>query len=155
MNQGYCHHGRTSFATWHRPYLVLLEVRSHIITLDQLIHTSLPQQEIQNVALELANEYPEAERFLWQFAAQTLRQPYWGWDRAATIVPPDEVIALTHLDITTPNLQIENVPNPFFSYRFGPGQTDSFAPFGPLAGWPETARNPDANGVTDIAELRA
>ncbi|KAI5778031.1 hypothetical protein EDC01DRAFT_713255 [Geopyxis carbonaria] len=59
---GYCTHASVLFATWHRPYLVLLE------------------QELQKHAFYEARTWPRgAQRSRWEAVAQRIRLPYWDW----------------------------------------------------------------------------
>jgi len=60
--RSYCHHGQTTFATWHRPYMLLFE------------------QVIYEYMRDLADtKYSGDERKAMLFAADNWRLPYWDW----------------------------------------------------------------------------
>ncbi|KAL0467683.1 hypothetical protein QR685DRAFT_366309 [Neurospora intermedia] len=58
---GYCPHGETIFATWHRPYVALFE------------------QTLVSHALAIASRYPPSLLPAYTDAARTLRLPFWDW----------------------------------------------------------------------------
>ncbi|KAK0749661.1 common central domain of tyrosinase-domain-containing protein [Schizothecium vesticola] len=61
-NRGsYCHHGETTFATWHRPYLLLLE------------------QVIYEYMKDYAKTFSGKDRDDMLYAAGQWRLPYWDW----------------------------------------------------------------------------
>jgi tyrosinase len=61
-NRGsYCHHGETTFATWHRPYMLLLE------------------QVIYEYMKDYAQTFSGRERDDMIYAAGQWRLPYWDW----------------------------------------------------------------------------
>lgn len=111
-----------------------------------------PQQELQRAAKAIAKTY-RVNPTDWEKAANELRQPYWGWDKPETMVPPDQVISSDTVEIIKPpNGTRGSVPNPFKAYRFPPGSTSTFNP--PRNVWALTARHPDGNGQTNVTDLR-
>ncbi|KAJ6493315.1 Di-copper centre-containing protein [Mycena sanguinolenta] len=137
-NSGYCVHGTSLFATWHRPYVVLVE------------------QEVQKIALAIAKEY-SSDHDAWIAAANSLRQPYWGWNTGATLTPPDAVIANQEVNIMIPPAaELLAVSNPFFQYKF-PDATN----MGAMTPCPfhhhttqVTTRNPDSQGRSNTEQLK-
>ncbi|KAH9969746.1 hypothetical protein BC827DRAFT_1277089 [Russula dissimulans] len=109
---GYCTHGSVVFPTWHRPY-----------------------QAVQQAALGIAQQYSDTDR--WTAAARNFRLPYWDW--AASALPPDELIALETVNITTPSGD-QSVPNPLLRYPFNPIHPSFPSPFDQ---WQTTVRHPD------------
>ena len=110
------------------------------------------QQVIQDHARKIAATYT-TDLAAWQQAADDLRQPYWDW--AVKAVPPDEVIALKQVTITTPDGKRTVVDNPLYHYVFNP--IDPSFP-SPYSAWPTTLRQPtsdDADATDDIDRLRA
>ncbi|KAI0297681.1 tyrosinase [Russula brevipes] len=128
---GYCTHGSVLFPTWHRPYVALYE------------------QVMQRHAIDIAGTY-QTDRQRWVTAAQNLRAPYWDW--ASNSVPPDEVISLQNVNITTPDGRTTSVPNPLYQYTFNP--IDPSFP-SPYRSWRTTVRHPNSSGTTDPRGLRA
>ncbi|KAJ3034944.1 hypothetical protein HDV00_004522 [Rhizophlyctis rosea] len=91
----WCHHGRTTFPTWHRPYMQVLE------------------QEIQAEAKALAKSWGNE----WIEAAETVAFPYWDWAKNATV--PDIFTERTLKIVNPPSGAYENpFPNPLRSYAF-------------------------------------
>jgi len=111
------------FPTWHRPYVGLYE------------------QAVQQAALGIAQQYSDTDR--WTAAARNLRVPFWDW--AASAVPPDEIIALENVDITTPNGD-QSVPNPFLRYTFNPIDPSFTSPWD---GYQTTVRHPEDSDPVD------
>ncbi|KAG8945788.1 hypothetical protein FRC03_001635 [Tulasnella sp. 419] len=117
---GYCTHGTVLFPTWHRPYVAGYE------------------QFIQQNALIIAQSYNDPT---WVDAAQRLRAPYWDWAAQGQAVPPDEIINMPQVTITTPSGR-QSVTNPFWGYTFHPIDPSFGAPF---SGWRKTLRRPASN----------
>ncbi|KAH9484703.1 Tyrosinase [Psilocybe cubensis] len=133
--RGYCVHRTPLFPTWHRPYIVLFE------------------QEVQKIAREIAAAYTH-DRPAWEEAAAALRQPYWGWDNIATVVPPLQVTTSPTVNIVKAHSPTPvSVPNPFLTYAYPAGANSVFSP--PFNIWPRTTRHPDASGNSQPALLRA
>ncbi|KAH9484704.1 Tyrosinase [Psilocybe cubensis] len=134
-DRGFCVHGTPLFPTWHRPYIVLFE------------------QEVQRIARRIAATYThDTDR--WNIEAAFLRQPYWGWDQIATVVPPPEVISAPMVSIVKPDSPAEVlVPNPFLTYTYPAGANAVFG--APFNAWPRTARYPDGLGISQPAKLQA
>ncbi|PPQ86816.1 hypothetical protein CVT25_012666, partial [Psilocybe cyanescens] len=132
--RGYCVHRTELFPTWHRPYVVLFE------------------QEVQRIARQIAATYTY-DRPIWEGAALSLRQPYWGWDNLATVVPPDQVISSPTVQIMRPiGPALVSVPNPFLTYTYPANANAVFTP--PFNGWPRTVRYPDGAGNSQPTLLR-
>ncbi|PPQ90313.1 hypothetical protein CVT25_007898 [Psilocybe cyanescens] len=130
---GYCAHGSEIFPTWHRPYVVLFE------------------QEVQRLARQIAATYTY-DRPLWEAAAASLRQPYWGWDNQATVIPPNQVISSTTVQIMRPDRrELVSVPNPFLVYTYPQSANAAF--IAPFNRWPRTVRHPDANWNSQPSRL--
>uniref|UniRef100_A0A8H7Y6A8 tyrosinase n=1 Tax=Psilocybe cubensis TaxID=181762 RepID=A0A8H7Y6A8_PSICU len=132
--RGYCVHQSLLFPTWHRPYVVLFE------------------QEIQKIARELAQAYTH-NRPLWEEAAAALRQPYWGWDNTATMVPPLHITTYpTLMIVKARSTAFVRVPNPFLTYTYPKNGNAGFPP--DFNVWPRTTRYPDASGNSQPDKLR-
>lgn len=91
---GFCPHANILFATWHRPYLALLE------------------QLLGEHAQEAAKAYNSS---IWTKAADELRIPYWDWAAPPQLFP--EVMTAPTVQITTPT-GTKNVKNPLYRYEF-------------------------------------
>lgn len=104
-SMGYCTHGSALFATWHRPYLALVE------------------QRIVAHALNLANRFAAgAARTRWVAAAQRVRLPYWDWAAADLQSAIPAYIQTPKITITSANSQGQptqiTIPNPLYQYAF-------------------------------------
>ncbi|KAH8586174.1 hypothetical protein B0O99DRAFT_656959 [Bisporella sp. PMI_857] len=139
---GYCTHTSILFASWHRPYLALLE------------------QVLYDHIQKIAASYPAESRARYQKAALNFRIPFWDWAR---IPPPGETNLPTFIasekkvKVITPNSNGNEVEidNPLYSYKFHP--------VNPRPGdfydeWAETIRHPNPNAedpkaVSDEGEL--
>ncbi|KAJ7639993.1 hypothetical protein DFH06DRAFT_1430577 [Mycena polygramma] len=131
--QGYSQYGNVLFPTWQRMYLVLFE------------------QALQTAAIKIAATYT-VDQARFKQAALNLRQPYWDW--ALNAVPPDEVIALRQVSVTTPNGQRTQVDNPLYCYTFHPIDPSFPRPF---SNWNTTLRQPTssaANAADNVDRLR-
>ncbi|CAG8820693.1 29691_t:CDS:1, partial [Gigaspora margarita] len=94
---GYCHHGDILFATWHRPYMLLIE--------------SLLANEAKQIALQ----YPDNEKEKYVEAAKQLRHPYWDWADEKSIKGVPEIFLTPEIEINSPQGK-KKVKNPLKSY---------------------------------------
>ena len=105
---------------------------------------------MQQHAINIAQQYQD--QATWLNAAQNLRAPYWDW--ATNTVPPPEVISLQTVNITTPDGNSTDVPNPLYQYTFHP--IDPSFP-SPYQYWQTTIRRPDdfnsQSATTDVQGL--
>ncbi|KAF3940305.1 Tyrosinase [Dactylella cylindrospora] len=102
---GFCHHGTIKFASWHRPYMALME------------------EYIQLHMYAIAEKYPEAERHLWTQAASNWRMPYWDPAKVVeqahyngTGIP--SIVTWPERDVIHPLKGWVTISNPMYSYRF-------------------------------------
>ncbi|KAH9477628.1 Tyrosinase [Psilocybe cubensis] len=131
----YCVHSTDLFSPWHRPYVVLFE------------------QEIQKLAREIASTY-KYDCDSWMESAAALRQPYWGWDKMESVVPPDEIIVETNVQIMKPDCKsLVFVPNPFLTYYYPEGGNSSFVEHFKFR--PNTSRYPNTNWISQTTMLKA
>ncbi|KAH9856478.1 Di-copper centre-containing protein [Lenzites betulinus] len=136
---GYCSHYSVLFPTWHRPYMALIE------------------QEIQKIALDIANRYTNFKED-WVDAAIQLRHPYWDWSKTAR--PPREIYADEQLEVLLPPLgEPGKMNNPFLRYAFQRKSPSFPYPFSE-PGWDDTTHRygkEDANYdiVDSLEELEA
>ncbi|KAL7270646.1 hypothetical protein RUND412_006640 [Rhizina undulata] len=111
----YCYHGDARFATWHRPYLLLIEQR-------------IVEEAVGVVkALQLIQPPPPASIKLndWLKEASKVRLPYWDWTSDASLPPittqPTFNIQLPAFDASSRTWSIKTTtltPNPLYEYRF-------------------------------------
>ncbi|KAI5781541.1 common central domain of tyrosinase-domain-containing protein [Geopyxis carbonaria] len=99
---GYCTHSSALFATWHRPYLSLLE------------------QRINAHARNIAASFTGATAATWRNDATRVRLPYWDWSTNGGAMPAQ----LTQPTVTVTRPGTNGVPtqatiaNPLYAYRF-------------------------------------
>ncbi|KAG1751812.1 common central domain of tyrosinase-domain-containing protein [Suillus lakei] len=110
---GYCNHGAVVFPTWHRPYVLLIEVL--------LFYSNPLETSLNNSALDIEAKNP-SENGVWVNAAKELRFPYWDWadvDVPKNGLPP--VLYEPKVEIMTAGGTKQTVDNPlsFFSYVGG------------------------------------
>lgn len=82
------------------------------------------QQHIHSLALGAPAD--QVERFT--KAAATFRMPYWDWAQGEKGGPVPDFFTTPTIPVTWPDGFQEDIPNPFFSYRFHelvPGDFDS------------------------------
>jgi len=100
-NTGYCTHSMTIFLPWHRPYLALVE------------------QQLNSLAMTIAQKYTGPDKQLWIVAAKKLRLPYWDWAQAR--VAGDSsfpvIMGSSQISVQTPT-GWKSIPNPLFKYTF-------------------------------------
>ncbi|KAI5842810.1 hypothetical protein BZA05DRAFT_359599, partial [Tricharina praecox] len=100
---GYCTHASVLFATWHRPYLALIE------------------QRISAHAVNEGRKFRGAQAGRWQAAAARVRLPYWDWAQDGSAIPA--IIMRPTVTVTRPAAaggqpQQVTIPNPLYQYRF-------------------------------------
>jgi tyrosinase len=101
---GYCTHDSALFATWHRPYLSLIE------------------QRLTAHALNEAGKFSSDVRTRWQNAARRVRLPYWDWSSSDLRSSIPAIIRTPKIFVTRPGTngvptRVE-IPNPLYQYRF-------------------------------------
>jgi tyrosinase len=104
VERGYCPHSNMLFAIWHRPYMLLFE------------------QKLQEIAINIANRFPDSVKSKYQEAANKLRLPYWDWARTIPGNEPifPDILATEKVQvINTDNSQSE-IDNPLFDFKFHP-----------------------------------
>ncbi|KAK3401603.1 hypothetical protein B0T20DRAFT_118549 [Sordaria brevicollis] len=123
-DSGYCPHGETIFAPWHRPYVALFE------------------QTLVSHAINIASRYPASFQSAYIDAARTLRVPFWDWasDSSLPYAVMNETIKVGNTPdsslsaLSPPNTNGTGggsgapsgavgvtVRNPLYSYRFHEG----------------------------------
>ncbi|CAG8476361.1 1811_t:CDS:2 [Cetraspora pellucida] len=102
---GYCHHGDILFPTWHRPYVLLLEM---------LIY----QAARDLVYVDKANNYPAGpETDEYKKEVENIRFPYWDWASPSTLssgVP--SILFDEYVCIDNPKQKNNNIRNPLRAY---------------------------------------
>ncbi|MCJ1284989.1 hypothetical protein MMC26_004326 [Xylographa opegraphella] len=125
---GYCAHGTPTFATWHRPYLAMLEQT----LFRQMANVAERFGRSDKLSPRRKQDYVEA--------AKRFRLPYWDYYRPRdykvtmpgvfqgykTTSPYDyhmpQIFTLQEVMVKTlPDEQLVAMSNPFFQYRFAPG----------------------------------
>ncbi|CAG8567940.1 21643_t:CDS:2 [Dentiscutata erythropus] len=150
---GYCHHGDILFPTWHRPYVLLLEM--------------LIYEAARNIIYDdKANNYPAgSETDEYKKEVEKIRMPYWDWASPSTLtngVP--SILFDEHVLIDNPTQKDVRIRNPLRAYtlpvdlgslilvgdRSNPAQRpyspDSTTPYTPK-GY-ATVRHPDDNYIS-------
>lgn len=131
QGMGYCVHGGPTFATWHRPYTLLME------------------QTLQSRARTVAARFTGSRAAAYRTAAYQLRLPYYDWSDPTTQSSIPAVFTQATISITRPGTNgvpvSSTVPNPLFSYRFQSVDTLQRYFSGNYARWMATTRNPRSN----------
>lgn len=129
---GYAHHNSGLFVPWHRAYLAAYE------------------QIVQELAREIAGQYPVQMRMRYQNAVATLRVPYWDWASDPSL---PGILSQQTLYVNTPTGN-KRITNPLATYVFHPipGPTDFPSDFH-LSSAARTQRTPDDNGNDQLAEI--
>ncbi|CAG8724692.1 8711_t:CDS:2, partial [Funneliformis mosseae] len=102
---GYCHHGDILFPTWHRPYILLLEM---------LIHDAAEEMIRENPDL-----YPPDNNETKEYTKELekLRFPYWDWASPSTIFQGlPSVLFDEYVHVDNPTLQNIKIRNPLRAY---------------------------------------
>ncbi|KAK6530632.1 hypothetical protein TWF281_007471 [Arthrobotrys megalospora] len=110
--RGYCPHGSILFATWHRPYMLILE------------------QALVAAGEEIASKYKTAAlKTKYEAAAKRLRFPYWDWSTAQFESHTPAIVKQATVSVVTPD-GTKSINNPLFAYRFKGEENKPFrAPF--------------------------
>ena len=100
----YCNHQRTTFPTWHRPYLLLFEQRIYKIMMSEIV----PKIS------------PTSEQSIWAIEASHWRLPYWEW--AATQpylqkVGVPQLFTLPKVTVVMPNHGSMAFDNPLWAFK--------------------------------------
>jgi tyrosinase len=127
---GYCTHASGLFATWHRPYLSLIE------------------QRIVAHAISEAKKFQGADKQRYLAAAKRVRIPYWDWAVDNSAIPA--IVKQPMISVIRPGkygrngtkTERVNINNPLYSYRFTDAalKNEYFSGFYIQA--PETLRQP-------------
>jgi tyrosinase len=134
LTPGYAYHNSVLFLPWHRVYLAAYE------------------QIIQELAREIARQYPQGSRTRYESAAESLRVPYWDW-ASSPILP--SILSQRTILINTPN-GVRSLANPLANYVFHPIPSgNEFPQDFPLSRAPRTQRTPDTNGNDQVAAINA
>lgn len=125
---GYCVHGSPVFATWHRPYTLLME------------------QVLVGRAQVIAAKFNGTKAAAYQTAADQLRLPYWDWSDPVTKSDIPAIMTQATVSVTKPGTNgvpvTSTIKNPLFQYTFK-NQATLKQWFGsPWANWMYTTRNP-------------
>ncbi|WPH01836.1 Hypothetical protein R9X50_00469000 [Acrodontium crateriforme] len=122
---GYCTHKSIVFPSWHRAYLALFE------------------QTLVELAVEVAQEYPESSRARMVDAAQKLRLPFWDW----AAKPPSSGQVFPN-SFTQPTVVVngpngeEIIGNPLYQFNISnPSANDPYTGEAFVV-WDETLRYP-------------
>lgn len=122
------------FLPWHRVYLAAYE------------------QVIQELAREIAGQYPRATRTKYQSAVTTLRVPYWDWASSNSM---PTLLSQPTVFVNTPN-GFKGLANPLATYKFHPVPSENeFPQTFPLSKAPRTRRTPDDNGNDQLGQINA
>lgn len=130
---GYCTHGSALFATWHRPYLALIE------------------QRIVAHARNLATRFAAGPiRDRWMNAASRVRLCYWDWAASDLQSSIPTFIRTPRITITTANSagqpQQVQVANPLYQYTFTDLNLKNQNFVGVFRSMAATRRHPTADG---------
>ncbi|KAF8418718.1 hypothetical protein EV426DRAFT_678991 [Tirmania nivea] len=125
---GYCVHGGPLFATWHRPYTLLLE------------------QALQARAVAIAAKFTGSSAAAYRTAADQLRLPYWDWSDPVTRSDIPAIMMQATISVTKPSSNgtpvSSTIPNPLFQYNFQSAATLKQYFSGNYANWMYTTRHP-------------
>ncbi|RPA88543.1 Di-copper centre-containing protein, partial [Choiromyces venosus 120613-1] len=139
-SRGYCTHGNPLFATWHRPYLLLVE------------------QTICGHATSIAARFtgPDAQKY--RDAADRVRIPYWDWSSQVTRSRLPSAVTSQGVTVIQPDAsgapQSTVIANPLYSYKFSNDQNRQTYFAGVFQTIPQTCRQPDGsfNSRNNLAE---
>ncbi|RIA78882.1 hypothetical protein C1645_795240, partial [Glomus cerebriforme] len=145
---GYCHHGDILFPTWHRPYVLLLEML------------------ICEAAEEIVNNYGDGEEAdEYKKELEKVRFPYWDWASPSTLIQGiPSVFFDEYVYIDNPKSKNVRIRNPLRAYTLpvnvgtlslvGDISNPTQRPYNPGAETPytpagyATVRHPDSNYLT-------
>lgn len=128
QGMGYCVHGGPLFATWHRPYTLLIE------------------QALQARAVAIAARFTGSRAAAYRTAADQLRLPYWDWSDPTTRSDIPAPVMQPTISVTTPGTNgtpvTSTIQNPLFQYNFQSAATLRQYFSGNYANWMYTTRHP-------------
>jgi len=131
QGMGYCVHGGPLFATWHRPYTLLLE------------------QALQARAVAIAARFTGSRAAAYRTAADQLRLPYWDWSDPTTRSDIPDPVMQDRISVTKPSSNgtpvSSTIQNPLFQYNFKSAATLRQYFSGNYANWMYTTRHPRSN----------
>ncbi|KAK6544868.1 hypothetical protein TWF694_001548 [Orbilia ellipsospora] len=155
---GYCTHHSAIFLSWHRPYLVLLEVEfSH---LSKIVRTRLmlvAQQTLYRKAVEVANRFSGDAQTRFVRAASGVRLPYWDWSDPTTQSHLPTIVKTATVFVIQPGPSgvptSATIPNPLYAYNFqSQNSTSTF--WADFSRWRTTLRQPNqaAQSQEEVAD---
>ena len=122
----YCAHNKVTFATWHRPYLLLFEVRSLLCNQSGIeSYFSLERRLYDIMIEEIVNPMPDGqEKQLWKIAAQTWRLPYWDWASNSNVpeLLTKELLEIVESASIVGGVKIRKVHNPLWKFSMNTGK---------------------------------
>ena len=125
---GYCIHSSPLFATWHRPYVLLLE---------QVLHER---------AVAVADRFLDLNRDKYVTAADQLRLPYMDWSDPAHRGGFPSSLSSAQIEVTRPSADGTSetlmINNPLYRYDFTSQELSQLT--GRWGIWRYTTRNPDS-----------
>nr|CAG8600510.1 4416_t:CDS:2 [Entrophospora candida] len=151
---GYCHHGDILFPTWHRPYVLLLEM---------LIYEAA--KEI--ISDDTKNYPPGEETNKYKDEVEKIRFPYWDWASPSTLTQGiPSVIFDEYVYVDNPNNSKVRIRNPLRAFTLpqdlgslvlvGDISNPTQRPYSPDATTPytpkgyATVRHPDSNYKSNV-----
>lgn len=100
----YCNHQRTTFPTWHRPYLLLFEQRIYEIMMSEIV----------------SNVSPATEQSIWAIEASHWRLPYWDWSVNQPYLQKagvPQLFTLPTIKVVMPNSGSQVFNNPLWAFN--------------------------------------
>jgi tyrosinase len=127
-SQFYCNHQRTTFPTWHRPYMLLFE------------------QRLYEIMMGIVSKIkPDSEKAIWEIEASHWRLPYWDWAQnqpyLQTVGIP-QLFTLEWITVVMPGRTWKGFPNPLWKFS-NPG--------GKPMGSPDNGQWKIPKGVTPVS----
>jgi tyrosinase len=99
----YCNHQKTTFPTWHRPYLLLFEQRIYEIMMSEIV----------------SGITPTSEQSIWAIEASHWRLPYWDWAADQPYlqnVGIPQLFTLPQVTVVMPNSKSATFNNPLWKF---------------------------------------
>lgn len=132
---GYCTHSSILFATWHRPFLALLE------------------QSLYSAIQGIAQGYPPDIRAKYVDEAKKFRLPYFDWSarvqQGAPYWPAE--ISSSRIRVQDVDGKMKTMDNPLYSYSFAGIPAGDIHPY--YLQFPRTTRHPDSSGRSNDAAV--
>lgn len=136
---GYCTHASILFPTWHRVYLLLIEVNLFASYDYGLWYTEInvysQQQATQTYMQEILGEFPQTDQIAMQPALDAWRFPYWDWALRRDVKTDGQRLSMPSLfkqeevEVMGP-MGLMRIPNPLYRYKFplnSKGKIDGFS----------------------------